>query len=408
MKKVHYGWTMCILGTLIIFVTMGSVSNAFSVFLPYIIEEKGFTYSQTSFLVTVRCLIAFVAMLTIKYYYKVFSVRLGIAIAVACAGIAYCMYGFSDNYQMFCIGAAVSGISYGLGSMVPITILMSRWFEKRRAFAIGICATGSGIATIFLAPLTTLLVENISMRTTFFVEGITILAIALAVFVMVRDEPKEKGLKPYGFTKNENNEIKETIYQEKTITASDWVFIGGVSLAMGALANPAFSHLTVLMTTEGIPSMTAAIVISTIGLILTFGKLIFGNMADRIGGYKTSVIFMSILISGHIVCCMLFTGNKLLCIPMAILLGAGHPIATMGISVWSGDLASESEFPQMVRRLQVIYAFGALVFASIPGIVADIYASYIPSYILLTGLNIIALLLLIVAYKNKRKYRKLK
>ena len=59
MKKPHYGWVICITCTLLLFVTMGTVSNGFSIYLPYIMEEKGLTHAQTSSLVTLRCLVAF-------------------------------------------------------------------------------------------------------------------------------------------------------------------------------------------------------------------------------------------------------------------------------------------------------------------------------------------------------------
>ena len=84
MKHVHYGWVVCITCTLLLFITMGTVSNGFSVYLPYIMDERGLTHAQTSSLVTLRCLTAFLAMLTIGWYYKKVSLRLGVSIA-ACA-----------------------------------------------------------------------------------------------------------------------------------------------------------------------------------------------------------------------------------------------------------------------------------------------------------------------------------
>ena len=54
MKHVHYGWVVCITCTLLLFITMGTVSNGFSVYLPYIMDERGLTHAQTSSLVTLR------------------------------------------------------------------------------------------------------------------------------------------------------------------------------------------------------------------------------------------------------------------------------------------------------------------------------------------------------------------
>ena len=54
MRKIHYGWVICVTCTLLLFVTMGTVSNGFSIYLPYIMAERGLTHAQTSSLVTLR------------------------------------------------------------------------------------------------------------------------------------------------------------------------------------------------------------------------------------------------------------------------------------------------------------------------------------------------------------------
>ena len=167
MRKIHYGWVICVTCTLLLFVTMGTVSNGFSIYLPYIMAERGLTHAQTSSLVTLRCLVAFVAMLLIGGYYRKVSLRVGTGLAVCCAGLAFWLYSAAETYPLFCVGAAVSGISYGLGSMIPVSILINRWFDQHRALALSICASGSGIATIVLPPVTTHLVERFSMSAAF-------------------------------------------------------------------------------------------------------------------------------------------------------------------------------------------------------------------------------------------------
>ena len=72
MKKPYYGWVVCGVSTLLLFVTMGTVSNGFSVYLPYIMAEHGLTHAQTSSLVTLRCLVSFVSMLCIGSITKKF------------------------------------------------------------------------------------------------------------------------------------------------------------------------------------------------------------------------------------------------------------------------------------------------------------------------------------------------
>lgn len=75
-------------------------------------------------------------------------------------------------------------------------------------------------------------------------------------------------------------------------------------------------------------------------------------------------------------------------------------LCTLEISVWSGDMASADKFPEVLRKLQIIYACGALTFSSMPGVIADMTGGYIPAYILFSILIFCSLVGLIAAYRE--------
>ena len=330
-NKIHYAWVVCIMGTLLIFVTMGTVSNGFSIFLPYIMKEQGLSHAQTSSLVTLRCLVSFFAMLGIGFYYKRFSLRAGNGIAAICGAASFAIYAAARSYPAFCAGAAVSGLCYGLGSMIPVSVLMHNWFRKSQALALGICAAGSGIATIALPTISTALVEHYSLRDAFVIECVGIVALSAVIILFLRGSSADKGLRPYGYEEGENEERRASPGARAEAPAADadtdteqpaartlglsgrvWLMMGLTSLFMGALANPGFSHLSVLFRTEGFRPMTVALMISVCGLMITLGKIVYGRTTDKIGGLRSSLIFGGLLAAGHIICCFSFVGNEAL------------------------------------------------------------------------------------------------
>ena len=124
---------------------------------------------------------------------------------------------------------------------------------------------------------------------------------------------------------------------------------------------------------------------------------------DKIIG-RVYPIFGAILLAGHILCCLAFLGSTALAALTVVCLGVGYPIATIGPSVWAGDMSSPDQYPKVVRRLQVIYAGGALLFASVPGILADRFGgTYIPAYILFSVFLALALLFIWLAYRENGK-----
>ena len=198
MGKIFYGWIVCGVCTLLIFISMGTASNGLSVFLPYIIKACELTNTQASSLVTLRCAFAFLSMLVISLYYKRVGYRLGTCISALCCCAAYSIYSFANTYPQFCVGASMAGISYGLGSMIPVSILMNRWFVRHRALAIGICASGSGLAVIILPPILTGIILRFSLRAAFLVTAGFTLAAAVLIYLLIREKPAAMGLTPLG------------------------------------------------------------------------------------------------------------------------------------------------------------------------------------------------------------------
>lgn len=401
---MHYGWIICLAGALTIFITMGTVSNGFAVYLPYILRDYGLTNAQTSSLVMLRCLVAFFSMVMIRFFYDRVSLRIGIFLSAVFAGSAFLLYSLAGGYGLFCVGAAVSGLAYGLGSMIPISILMGNWFYRRRALSLSISGAGSGIATIFLPLVTTRLVEFSSLRTAFVIEGAAIWGIALILALLIRDHPSDKGLEPYGRGPAEAEKADAgKIHSGRGMSAGMWAAMCVACLIMGGLANPGFSHLTVLFSSEGISSMHIAMVISVIGVMIVVGKLLYGEVTDRIGGLFSSILFGSVLLAGHVLCCLVFTGSEAVCLAGAVALGLGYALCTIGPSVWAGDLERPERYGAAVRRFQVMYAGGALCFSAFPGILADLTGSYIPSYILFSVFNGVSLLIVVWAYLTSHR-----
>lgn len=407
MKKHHYAWTICAAGTLLIFITMGAVSNAFSIYMPYIRDEFGLTNAQTSTLVTMRLVVAFVCMLLIGKYYDLFNIRVGGSLAAAFGGLTFLIYSFASDFTLFALGAGVSGLAYGFGSMVPVSILMTRWFDDHKALAISICSAGSGLGSIILPPVVTGLLSTLSMPTVFRIEAAFILLCAAVIYLTIRNYPHDMGLTRLGENRERLKQAAQDIAAPRSmkapITKAVLILSCAGSFLMGAQGNPGIMHIPVLYTSEGFTAVFAATLMSIIGAALTVGKIVFGEVTDKIGGFRSSIIFFILLVLGNGLCCLAGTGNAVLGLTAVAVLGVGYSVSTIGPSIWAGDLSSEMEFPKTMRTFQIFYSLGALITASVPGILADHFSgSYVPAYVMFTAMALIASLLIVAAYVKKK------
>ncbi|MEL7604119.1 MAG: hypothetical protein AAGU77_13265, partial [Bacillota bacterium] len=139
MKIRHYGWFIVAGCTLLLFCTVGLATSAFSVFQPYLIEAGGMSNTQGSAMLTVRSLSAFFAIWFVEKALKRTGLRLGVALAAVGSAASFALFGLSRGFIGYSVAAAVAGAAYGLGGMVPVSMLIDRYFQSHKAAALGIC-----------------------------------------------------------------------------------------------------------------------------------------------------------------------------------------------------------------------------------------------------------------------------
>lgn len=390
MKKLHYGWMVCIGCALLLFCTSGLSINAFTVYQPYILQQNRFTNAQSSAIITVRSLFSFLAMFLTGKYYQKFSFRTGMAISGGLIIAAFVGFGLSASHLSYCLSAAAMGLGYGFGTMIPIAIVLEHWFVSKRNFAIGICSGATGISTLGIPSALTWLIETYSLRTAFLVEAAVVAVLVTAAIFLIQDDPSRMGMRAYGI--DQVQITKEMRTNTIVLSRKHWVLIVPMLLLLGAMTSVGYSHLSVLVSSEGFSGHLTALAITTSGILLTLGKFVFGWVSDKLGTYKSNWIFGTILIVGLVLSCSMH-GRVLLLFLAMCGYGAGLATTTIGLTAWAGDLSASDQYDSNVRRFQLGYAAGTLVFSSLPGLLADHFGgSYIPAYVFFTFCALFVLL----------------
>lgn len=401
--KIHYAWMICIAGALMMLCSMGLCSNIFAVYLPFI-EKAGLSGAQGSAIVTVRCISSFVCSFLVTACYDRISLRLGSAAAVLAGAFSSVLFSIGGSPAMYYIAAAVAGISYGFGTVIPTSLLMNNWFEERLGLAMGIASAGSGLSSILFAPLITAGVLRFGLRTVYLLQGAFIALCAVAVFLIVRDRPENMNLKPFGKASGKTAAaVPEKRIENIAIPAGMWILLAVMMLMSGGSGQAASSHISVLTVASGYSAQTSALVATLFGLFLIAGKFIFGEIADRSTVKKASVLFMLIYAAA---CCvsLLFNGISLWCCWLfSLLLGLGCSFFTIGYPLWAAELDSADHYAKTLRSFQILYCAGGIVFTGVPGRIADTTGEYKSSYLLMAALVLASMLILLHAYRRRKQ-----
>lgn len=403
MRKPHYAWAVCLGCTLMLLVSGGLSVNAFSVTQPYILKQGGFTNTQTSMITTVRAVTYLLCMFLSPRFFRRTGYRLGTAIATALSGAAFLIFAFARTLPVYYATGAVAGLSYGLGSMIPATILMNHWFHRQRGLAIGLCSAGTGLGMVLLSPVLTLLCERFGLKVCFLAEAVFSLLCAALVFLLVRESPERCGLRPCGEGELEEKRRARPVQPVPELRPLRWMMLCLAAVLLGAIASPGPSHLMILYTTAGIPETSAAMAVSLFGLALMLGKCVYGAACDRFGGWRTDWLFGAALCAGLALCTLAGSRSIPLMLLAAALYGFGVALSTVGLAIWAGDFGGEARADTLVQRFQLCYGIGGLALSTMPGMFADWTGSYAPAYLVLLACAVYSLLAVQSTYCLKQR-----
>ena len=410
MKAQPYRFTICALSTVMVFVCVGLVSNAFSICLPFIIKVHGFSNTQISLLATMKSVTSLLAMFAADRYYGRLGLKKGIALAMLSASLSFFIYGISSTPLLYCAASALSGISYAMGGMIPASLLIRQWFPLKPAAALGIAASGSGIGSV-LGPVTLLfLIENFGLSSAFLAQALAVAAVTLPIVALIRENtPEHTGIETASVEDFPETEVSSgssrdcihggTLLHNRLSRREQLRILCG-SFLIGVLGLTGFNYLSLLYTSAGHSAATVSFFLSLMGILLIAGKCSFGWIADRAGSFRTAALFCLFLCIGQLLCCFAPQSGRLLFGITFLFLGMGLALDSVGLSIMASDFCQVGNYATVLKNYQLSYALGGLVSSAVPGMLADRTGSYLPSYILFFILSIALFLFIIPVYRR--------
>lgn len=394
MKNSKYGWVICFSCTLLLFCTGGLATTGFSAYQPYLIHIGGLTNTQSSTIILFRNLFSLIGMLCTSRLIARFEVKRVIGVAMLICAASFFTYGLASSFPAYCLASALAGCSLGTGGMIPASLLISRWFNKHRGLAIGICMSATGLSSLIAAPLITYMAEHLSMRTAFFVEATFILIAAAVVYNLTRSNPSCIQAQPIG------SQMVDATMVYAAHNASKGLYFSmmlGIFL-FGIPGNTLYSHISVLYRTNGFSSAQISTLLSIFGVALAAGKCTYGLIADKIGTYRASWILYSLCLGGNALNCLAGNGNYVTaCIAVSVM-GFGLAVTAVSISMYAARISTQEAYPRTLTRFQMLSTGGTILFGTVPGMIADRTGSYVPAFALMFLFGVTAALLLQISY----------
>lgn len=375
--------------TLILFCSIGLTISSFSIYLPYIRGQNSFDNTQTSMLLTIRSVTSFLVLFQFNRYYRKFGMRMGVFLSLVVLIAGFFSYGLSNSYPAYCFSAILLGIANGLGSSTTATLLINSWFRDQKALALGISSAGTGIASI-VAPLVLIpIIENVSLSAAFFAVGVFVLICALIIFFIVRnDSPIQLVVKGPAEKKEPKSAAQKTKEKQPLLITSP--FMSGcfmVAVFMGAVLVYGITACLSLVLQPNFSGTDMSRIVSIYGLFLMLGKILFGQLTDKIGAFRANFFMFLMLLIGLSLICV--AKSFVPAVIAAACLGFGSPISNVSTPLYVSDLAVKSSYPRTLKISNMVMNCAGIFTTSVAGPIADLFGGYVPVF---AGLGVIGLI----------------
>jgi len=307
--KVFYGWLVVAI-SLVIMTASYTALYSWPLFYVSILDEFGWSRAGTALIFSVAGMVyAFSSPISGALFDRLGPRKLfTIGAIFLVAGVIGCSRAY--EFWQFCIffgllvalGLAATGIT-------PNVALVSGWFEKKRATAVGISVIGTR-DTFLLAPLIQLLIIALGWRNTYLVLAV-FAAIIIPLAQFLRAKPQEMGLLPDGVPKVEEENIAEPSKIDSRIVDREWastewtlkkaikkyqywalfLMMLGTGFAFSALIN----HFVVLMIDIGFDALFAAKLLLFYAIATMIARAC-GFVSDLIGREITCTIGLTLVL----------------------------------------------------------------------------------------------------------------
>lgn len=398
-RRPHRAWMVCLGGALALFAVMGLGVNVFSIYQPEIVRSNGFTDAQGSWITTVRSLFILAALLCVNQLCARFGLRRIMTLGVLLVGLSCLCFAYAGSFILYCTAAALTGIGYCWAGMVPLSMAVGRWFQDRRGLALGLASAGSGVSTVFAPVLLTRIIAVWGMRAAFLCEAAVIFLCGALVWLLVQDSPAQLGLEPYR-QEGPFAAPAQAVKEGAGLSGKQRALLLLAALFAGATGGPGFSHLTMLYTSEGYAPLFVAALLSYLGAMISLGKILCGQVYDRLGSRGGNRFAFGTLLFSLALCCLAPVGGAALPLLAITAFGLGMSITAVSPARWAFDLYETGGYERGVRTITVFFTGGIFVFGPLPGLLADRLGSYVPSYAVFFTLLLTAFLIIQGLYRN--------
>lgn len=291
LKRIHYSWIILCISFFSIIVA-GIIRSSSGVFIDPFEHEFGWDRSVISLAFAISLFLYGISGPFMAALIEVLGLKkmMVVSMATLMAGILLTFL-MNQSWQLILIWGIIIGLGSGLFLTVLSPYVANHWFEKRRGLAVGILTASTATGQLILLPVLAILIKNYSWRWAIgFILILSFIMLAM-ILIFMKNSPKDVGILPYGL--KEEREENQTVQNKNPIIIAFqglmeairvkefWLLAGSFFICGLSTSGLIGTHFVSYCMGFGIPLVTAASMLSFMGVFDLVGTTISGWLSDR-------------------------------------------------------------------------------------------------------------------------------
>ncbi len=266
---------------------------AWSVFNKALVTESGWSAAEASSPYAIATITFSICLLIAGILQDKMGPRKILILGTILTGLGMIASGFANSPLMLNITFGVmtgAGIGFGYACLSPSAM---KWFHSsKKGMVNGLVAAGFGLAAIYLAPLTSSLIDSMGIQTSFIILGISILVITVPLAATISNPPADYApASPHNkASKSTNPSAHDSDLTWKSMLKTPQFYSLWIMYAFAASVGlMIIGNITTIASIQAdLPN--AVYLASILAIFNSGGRVVAGLLADKIGGIRTLLL----------------------------------------------------------------------------------------------------------------------
>ncbi len=372
-KGLHYGFVIVACCCLVMGIDVGLVFSCAGIFYDPVSRALGVPIGKFGLYMSISYIASTLMLPLAGRMMERYGARLLLTVNSLVLGLTVGAMGLFNSVWEFYGAGVVMGITLAFLLYLSFPILVNAWFRTKVGLMIGICSAASGIGGMLFNPMGGAIISAYGWRAAYLTFGGMILLVVTPIIgLLLRNQPEEKGLLPYGYTEevtaasapgvtdglDYNRAIKTSAFYAVLIFAFIMMAVSTLNLFIP-------KYMRVVGFSEVDASLAAAAVMAGV----TGGKLLLGAINDRncLYGVLTCTLFG---VAGIV---LLLCGGTTMWVLLAgcFLFGWEYAGVTVQTAMLTGYAFGKRHYTRIYALISIALAAGGAIASGGWGLLAD-------------------------------------